>query len=348
MCNATSETGYTTISIYDAIGTVLAHDITQVLPGESKSAIFKRGHVITAEDIPILESCGKYNLYILNLDERTIHEDDAALRICQSAVGEGLSWTAPSEGKSDIIADVAGILKVNVNALMRINSLGDISFATRKSTIPIEKGQKVAGTRIIPLTIDVSRLDQLDDIIRETGPVVSILPYQNVKVAAIVTGSEIMAGKIEDRFDEFVGTKLRAYSAELISKTYAPDNADIIADKILSAKSAGAEMILLTGGLSIDADDVTRQGVRKSGTDIILYGTPVLPGAMFLMGDLDGITVFGLPACVFHSHVTLFDLVFPRVLAGEKIPPEEIYALGHGGLCLNCPTCVFPNCSFGR
>jgi len=348
VCTVSSKACHKTISIYDAIGTVLAHDVTQILPGESKSARFKRGHVIREEDIPVLESCGKYNLYILDLDDRTIHEDDAAIRICEMAVGEGVHWSAPSEGKADLTADVAGILKVNVEALMRINSLGDISFATRKSTVPVKQGQKVAGTRIIPLTIDASRLDQVASIVRELGPVVSILPYKNVKVAAVVTGSEIMAGKIEDRFDDFVGQKIRDYSAELIVKDNAPDNADIIADKILSAKAAGAEVIILTGGLSIDADDVTRQGIRKAGTFIELYGTPVLPGAMFLMGDLDGITVLGLPACVFHSHITLFDLVFPRVLAGEKIAPEEIYALGHGGLCLDCPTCVFPNCSFGR
>ncbi len=348
MCNETNKTGYKTISVRDAVGTVLSHDITQIIPGKSKTAVFKRGHIIRQEDIPVLESCGKNNLFILDLDDKTIHEDDAALRISEMAVGEGLSWSSPSEGKSDMTADAAGILKVNVEALMKINSLGDISFATRKSTIPVKQGEKVAGTRIIPLTIDASRLDRVADIIKESGPVVSILPYKNLKVAAVVTGSEIMTGKIEDRFDDFIGQKIRDYEAELISKDNAPDNADIIAEKILEAKAAGAEIILLTGGLSIDADDVTRQGVRKSGTTIELYGTPVLPGAMFLMGNLDGIVVLGLPACVFHSHITLFDLVFPRVLAGEKISPEEIYALGHGGLCLNCPTCVFPNCSFGR
>ncbi len=343
-----TESCHKTISVYESVGTVLAHDITQVVPGESKSAIFKRGHVIREEDIPVLESCGKYNLYNLDLDANTIHEDDAAIKICEAACGEGLSWSAPSEGKSDITADISGVLNIDIASLLKINSLGDICLATRKSTIPVKKGQKVAATRIIPLTIEASRLNCVEEILQDSGPVVTILPYKNMKVAAIVTGSEIVAGKIEDRFDEHVGTKLHEYSAKLISKDYASDNANVIAEKIIAAKAAGAELIILTGGLSIDADDVTRQGVRKSGTTIELYGTPVLPGAMFLLGDLDGVTVLGLPACVFHSHVTLFDLVFPRILAGEKISAEEIYSLGHGGLCLNCQTCVFPNCSFGR
>lgn len=330
------------------MGTVLAHDITQVIPGQSKTPIFKRGHVVKKEDIPVLESCGKYNLYDLDLDEDTIHEDDGAVRICEAACGEGLSWSPPAEGKSDIFAEMSGILKIDIDTLMKINSLGDICLATRKSTIPVAKGQKVAATRIIPLTIKTLRLNYVQEILQDSGPVISILPYRNMKVAAIVTGSEIVAGKIEDRFDEHVGAKLREYSAELISKEYAADHADIIAEKITAAKAGGAELVVITGGLSIDPDDVTRQGVRKAGATIELYGTPVLPGAMFLMADLEGVTVLGLPACVFHSHVTLFDLVFPRILAGEKISAQEIYSLGHGGLCLNCPTCVFPNCSFGR
>ncbi|SDP69046.1 molybdopterin-binding protein [Desulforhopalus singaporensis] len=345
MCN---EKKHKTISVYSSVGTVLSHDITQVLPGKSKSAIFKRGHVISEQDIPVLESCGKLNLLVLDLDEETIHEDEAALRIARTVCGKGLRYSPPSEGKSDISAEVSGVLKVDISALMKINSLGDVCLATRKSTIPVKKNQQVAGTRIIPLTIDSSRLDYVDNLVAKTGPVINILPYKNMKVAAIVTGSEIATGLIEDQFENYVGKKIQEYNAELIFKELATDSVDVIAKKIREAKEAGAEIILLTGGLSIDADDVTRQGVRAAGTTIQLYGTPVLPGAMFLIGYLDGVTVLGLPACVFHSHITLFDLVFPRVLAGEKISPEEIYSLGHGGLCLNCPTCVFPNCSFGR
>ncbi|MDY6793139.1 MAG: molybdopterin-binding protein [Thermodesulfobacteriota bacterium] len=336
------------IRVEEAIGTVLAHDMTRIIPGEFKGVGFRKGHVVQKEDIPELLKIGKHYLYVLDLGKDQLHEDDAATRISRSISDQNLEFSEPREGKINIITPYAGLLKINVDALLQVNKMERIIVATLKNNFPCKKGEIIAATRIIPLTIPAKYIEGLEALAKKNKTIVSVKPYKSLKVGAVVTGSEVYNGLISDDFDPSVGKKITAAGCTLIKKIIAPDDVEAISHAIKELKKLGSELIITTGGLSVDPDDVTRQGVITAGADVAFYGSPVLPGAMLMVSALDHIPVISLPACVFYYKRTVFDLIFPRVLAGEKISEDDIAAMGHGGLCMNCKVCHYPVCSFGR
>ncbi|PKN67744.1 MAG: molybdopterin-binding protein [Deltaproteobacteria bacterium HGW-Deltaproteobacteria-12] len=336
------------IKVEEAVGTILAHDLTEIIPGVSKGAAFKRGHVVKAEDIPALLRIGKKHLYVFEIDEDQLHEDDAALRIARALCGDNLKWTEPREGKSKIISNTDGLIKINVSTLLRINSIGEIIVSTIKTGMPCRNNQVIAETRIIPLVIARSKMEELESVVFETGPILKVLPYTRRLVGIVVTGSEVYEGLIKDESERFIVPKLKEYGCELVEKIIVTDDYSMIAQAIEKLRNSGCELILTTGGLSVDPDDVTRIGIRESGAEIISYGGPILPGGMFLNARLGDVPVLGLPACVFHSLRTVFDLMLPLILAGEQPSYDDIAAMGHGGLCMKCEVCHFPACSYGR
>ncbi len=336
------------IKVEDAIGTVLAHDMTRITRGEFKGVAFKKGHVVKKQDIPELLKIGKQTLYVLDLGEDQLHEDDAAKRIAAAISDPNLEFTDPREGKINIITKKAGLLKINVDGLFKINKMDKIIVATLKDNFPCKKGEIIAGTRIIPLTIETKRIVALEELASQQSTILSVKPYRPLKIGAVVTGSEVFKGLITDDFGPSIGKKITDAGCVLEKKVTVPDDENKICSAILELKDLGCEMIITTGGLSVDPDDVTRQGVIKAGARETFYGSPVLPGAMLMVSQLGKIPVISLPACVFYYQKTVFDLIFPRVLAGETINEDDIAAMGHGGLCMNCEVCHYPVCSFGR
>ena len=336
------------VKVEKAVGMVLAHDITRIIPGKFKGVGFKKGHIVQEKDIPELKKLGKNHIYVLNLSANKLHEDDAALRIAFAISGDQLHWTEPVEGKSSIISNTKGLVKVDPTVLLKINKLGEIIVSTVKNNFPCQKNQVVAATRIIPLTIRTQKIERLEQLVQSQHPVINVKPYRKMKVGAVVTGSEIYEGIVQDEFDKFVGKKIREYGSRVVKKIKSPDHPNDIGNAVGKLRDLECDLILTTGGLSVDPDDVTRQGIKKIGAEIIAYGAPVLPGAMFLYAKLDGIPILGLPACVYYHETTIFDLTFPRMLAGDEITKNEIAQMGHGGLCLNCERCQFPVCPFGK
>jgi hypothetical protein len=336
------------IKAQNAVGSALAHDITRILPGKFKGVGFKKGHIIQKEDIPELLKIGKQHIYVLNLNRDQLHEDDAALRIAAAICGDNLTWSEPGEGKSNIVSQQDGLFKVNTRGLQRINKLGNIIVATLKTNMPCKKGLKVAATRIIPLLIAEKKIARLESLAHQYHPILQLKPYRKLRVGGVVTGSEISQGLIKDEFDHYVARKVKDYGCELVKKIIVPDKPRSIAGAVIDLKALGCELILTTGGLSVDPDDVTRKGIMQTGAKMVAYGSPVLPGAMFLYALLDSVTILGLPACVFYHPTTIYDLILPRILAGKKITKNEIAEMGHGGLCLDCEICRFPHCSFGK
>ena len=336
-----------TIRVEDAVGSVLAHDMTRIIPGRFKGVGFKKGHVVAAADIPELLKMGKSHLYVLELLPEDLHEDQAALRIAAAVSGPNLAWGSPCEGKSSIQSTCEGLLRVNIAGLRGINQIGDLILATLKTGTPCRRGQTVAATRIIPLTISRALIEALEALAAKAAPVLEITPYRRMRFGGLVTGSELHAGLIQDEFDRYVGQKAQDYGCTFVRKIIVPDDPGRIAAALGELVDLGCELILTTGGLSVDPDDVTRMGVRLAGAEVIAYGSPILPGAMFLYARLGETQILGLPACVYYHPTTVFDLMLPRVLAGEPITRETIADMGHGGLCLGCPECRYPVCPFG-
>ena len=332
----------------DAVGKVLSHDVTRIVNGKYKGPAFKKGHVIRDEDIPLLLDIGKENICFLELNENEVHEDEAGWSLASFAAGEGLYLEGPSEGKVDLVAARDGLLKVNVEGLKQINHLADVIMASLHTNSPIKKGEKVAGTRVIPLAVNKDILKEAEAICQDHHPLLQVLAYNPCKMGVLVTGKEVFEGRIEDAFAPVLKEKAAAFGLEEPEIEYAPDDARIIADRIKMFLAKKHDLIVVTGGMSVDPDDVTPTGIRLSGAKVEKYGAPVLPGAMLLLAYHKQVPVVGVPACGMFFRTTVFDLIFPRLLAGERIAAADLAALGHGGYCRRCEKCSYPDCSFGK
>jgi len=332
----------------DAVGQVLCHDITQIIRGVTKDAVFRKGHVIRAEDVPVLLSVGKEHVYIWESDENTLHENDAAEILRDICMGEHMRATAPKEGKIELIAERDGLFIADTARLRAINSLGRMMIATRPSGFPVKAGDKLCGTRIIPLVIEREAMERAKEA-AGAAPILRLLPMKPKKYGVITTGSEILHGLIEDTFTPVIEEKLAEYGCEMRWHETPGDDAKSITAAIRGMMAGGAELVICTGGMSVDPDDRTPAAIRDAGVEVVSYGAPVLPGAMFLLEYAeDGTPVCGLPGCVMYARRTIFDIALPYLLSGERMTAAQLAGLGNGGLCLGCAECRYPNCGFGK
>lgn len=336
------------IKTTEAVGHVLCHDMTQIIRGVTKDARFRKGHVVTAEDIPVLLSMGKEHLYVWEKTEDHLHEDEAAEYLRKICQGEHMVSSGPKEGKIELVAAKDGLFRVDLPKLLAVNSLGNMMIATRHSLTPVHAGDKLAATRIIPLVIEKAQMERAREAAGEK-PILEILPYKLKTAGLITTGNEVKNGLIQDTFSDVVVEKLGRYGIRVREHVYSGDEEDLILGAISQMRRNRLDLILCTGGMSVDPDDRTPGAIKKSGARIVTYGAPVLPGAMFLLGYYEeGTPIMGLPGCVMYAKSTIFDIMLPRIAAGLPVRPEDFFILGHGGLCLGCSPCRYPECSFGK
>lgn len=338
-----------TVAVEEAVGMVLPHDVTEIVKDEFKGRAFKKGHIIRAQDIEHLKRLGKEHIYVLELGPKEIHENEAAEILATALSGPGSMLSAePVEGKIALHATCDGLLKIDKEALYRFNLLGVVMCSTLQTNTPVKKGETIAATRLIPLLSERSLVEEAAAIARKATPIVAVHKLRKARAGLIITGNEVFHGRIKDKFENVLREKLQAIGSEVISVTFAPDDIKTIGDAITDAISGGADLIITSGGMSVDPDDVTRMGIAHAGARDCVYGTPVLPGAMFLSGRIGDVPVLGLPACGMFHNITVFDLILPRILTGERIGREEFAQMGHGGLCRNCKRCQYPVCNFGK
>ena len=336
------------VKLDKAVGLTIGHDMTKVVPGKFKGPAFRRGHVIREEDLPELQLMGKEHIYVIEEEEGMVHEEEAALRIARAVSSPVMKLTNPKEGRVNIISTTHGLLKVNKALLKEINSIGDIVLATLHNNTVCQPETIIAATKINPLHIAEAKLDKLEELCRKQGGVLNVIPFKKKKVGIIVTGNEVFNGLVEDRFGEILRKKVEELGSIVNHQIVVPDDEDVIGQALNDAVARGSKVIVVAGGLSVDPDDVTVEGVEKSGAKIISYGAPVMPGAMFLYAELGDVPILGAPGAAIFNQTTIIDLILPRVLAGEKISREDIVEMGHGGLCLDCDGCTFPICPFGK
>jgi molybdopterin biosynthesis enzyme len=337
------------VPVEKSVGMVLPHDITEIVKDVKKGVAFKKGHIIRAEDISHLKRLGKDNIYVIALSPSEIHENEAASILAESLAGRGVEYLKnPEEGKIALKAGLDGLLRINKESLYRFNLLGEVMCATLHDNTPVAKGETVAATRLIPLVASRELVAEAQRLALASTPVVEVLPLKQVKIGLVITGNEVFYGRIEDRFEEVLRAKAKALGSEILLVKRSPDDKAVIAREIGDCIDQGAELIVTSGGMSVDPDDVTREGILAAGATDVVYGTPVLPGAMFLSGMIGKVPVLGLPACGMYHKITVFDLVLPRILTGQKVGRQEFAELGHGGLCRNCKVCQYPICNFGK
>jgi len=337
------------IKLKDAVGTKLAHDITEIRPGEFKGPAFRKGHTVCNEDLCHLQKLGKNHLYLLDLAEGEIHEDEAAAILAGALAGDGIGWQdQPREGKIKLLAERDGLFTVNTASLAAFNMIDEVMCATLHNHTLVKKGALVAATRAIPLVMKRASIERAAAIAQQNNATLSVKVFRQAKVGLVITGNEVYHGLIEDRFAPILCDKLTALGCEIAGLEFAPDDTVLISRAIRSHLECGCDLLLLSGGMSVDPDDVTRQGIRQAGATEMYYGAAVLPGAMFLAAYIGDVPLLGVPACGLHHRITVLDLVLPRILAGEKIGKAELAFLGHGGLCKDCEECSYPHCPFGK
>ena len=339
------------IAVEDAVGQILCHDITEIVRGVRKGARFRKGHVVEAADIPVLLSLGKEHLYVWENDGTLLHENEAAEILRGFCQNEGMEASEPKEGKIELRALHDGVFAVDVERFHRLNDFDDIMVACAPQYMAVKKGDLLAGMRVIPLAVKKDLMDEAARAVGE-GPIFRLLPYRSLKVGVVTTGSEVAHGRIKDTFTPVLAAKLRAFGLSVNEHRISDDALEHTQAAIEELLDLGMDMVLCTGGMSVDPDDRTPAAIRAAGAEVVTYGAPVLPGAMFLLAyaERDGrmVPVLGLPGCVMYSAATIFDIVLPRILAGERVTRREIRRLGLGGLCLACETCHYPRCTFGK
>ena len=341
-----------TVPVSLAAGMVLAHDITEVRP-DFKGRAFRKGHIVKQEDIARLMRLGKEHLYVLALAPEEMHEDEAASVMAAAVMGKGVEAGECREGKINVSASIDGLLKVDKEALMEFNMQGEIMCATLHDSTVVRKGQTIAATRAIPLVVDRRAVERAAGIAREKGGIVKVLPVRKPKAGVVITGGEVFSGLIKDAFAPVIRGKIEALGGEIIGIAYAPDDENFIAARLREFLNKGADLLIATGGMSVDPDDVTRFAIRDLGARDITYGAAVLPGSMFLSATIENakgavVPVLGVPTCAMYGKTTILDLMLPRILAGEEIGRRQLAELGHGGLCLHCSVCRWPVCPFGK
>lgn len=336
------------VPVEDAVGLTLGHDITKIVPGREKYRAFRRGHIVCEQDIARLKDMGKEHIFVWEPDDNLVHEDEAALRLAQAAAGAGVVFSEPSQGRVNLKADYDGLLKVQLAQLNWINNLDSVIFSTLHNNRVVAQNQVIAGTRVVPVAIEKAILEEAVRLGREPVPLLTVKPFHPLWAAVVTTGSEINSGRIKDGFGKTMRQKINPYGGRWMGQTIVPDDPQLITREIQNFIAGGADLILVTGGMSVDADDATPNAIRACGAEVVFYGAPVLPGSQFMLAYQGHIPVLGVPGGVMYNKVTTLDLLLPRLFAGDIISRADIVALGHGGLCEECQVCRFPACPFGK
>ena len=334
------------INVEEAVGMELCHDITAIRDG-FKGAEFKRGHIITEEDIPRLLNLGKKQIFVWEENAGEIHEEECAIRLAEAAPVEGAHWEGPSEGKMMLKADVRGMFRVDKELLAQINSIGDITFTSIPDHYPVEEGARLASVRIVPLVTKEEQIIKAEELCKGRK-LLDLRPYKMMKTGIVITGSEIYNGRIQDKFEPVIRKKLENYPAEILGVTICDDDLDMIMSASKAYMEQGADLIIYSGGMSVDPDDLTPTAIRQLSDQFVTQGVPSQPGNMTTIAYCGDIVLTGVPSAAISQPTTVLDAILPQIFAGDKFTKEELMRLGDGGLCQQCKPCHFPCCPYGK
>ncbi|HHX36847.1 MAG TPA: molybdopterin-binding protein [Clostridiaceae bacterium] len=322
------------VHVREAVGKPLFHDMTAISEDGCKGPRFKRGHVIREEDIPVFLDMGKEHIFIWEEDPNLVHEEDAAEAVVRIAAGENMIIPPPSEGRFSLRAARDGVFVLNKEGLININSVPDYTFATLRHGVPVKEGDIVVGARIVPLVTTVERVEQAKEVAQFYAPVFSIAPYRPLKTAMVITGGEIYSGRIKDAFAPILRKKIAHYGGVELGATICPDDVEFISNAVKSYANQGADLILMTGGMSVDPDDVTPTVIRSLADKFLFQGLPVQPGNMLTVGYMETTMLVGVPGASMHSPVTSLDLFLPMIYGGVPFSQADAISMGEGGLSI--------------
>jgi hypothetical protein len=340
------------VGVVQAVGKMIAHDLCRFVEGNNERTPFRKGHIVREEDIPVLLSMGRNNLFVQDDDGGPggmLHEEDAARRLAALCVNRFIRHGEPVEGRIELFSEIDGFFRIALPRLRLINGIPNIIIAARSSNSRVFPGDKIAGVKVVPLMIDEETVQSAEKAASGT-PLFEVLPFIRKNAGLVITGSEIAGGRIKDEFAPLLEKKLEAFAIKLVKTVITRDGMDNVLAGIAEVRSFNPEIVICTGGMSVDADDNTPAAIIESGADIVTYGAPVLPGSMFLLGYYaDGVPVMGVPGGALYkkNRAGILDIVLPRIAASVRISRRDFVRMGNGGLCLGCAVCHYPVCPYG-
>ncbi|MDR6878757.1 molybdenum cofactor synthesis domain-containing protein [Bacillus sp. 3255] len=323
------------VKVEEAIGMILPHDLTQILPGEFKGRLFRKGHQVTEADIPALLSIGKEHIYAMELQPGYLHEDEAALRMAKAVAGDELMLTEPHEGKVNVKSPIHGLVHIDKTFVDSVNAIDEVVMSTIRTNTVVKEGASLIGTRVIPLIVDEAKVLEVERIAAarraEGFTLLAVKPFRKLRVGVVTTGSEVYKGRIKDKFGPVVKEKVAQLGSEVVDQRFALDDSEAIVGEIRALLAQNVDLVLVTGGMSVDPDDRTPGAIKMAGARVVSYGTPMLPGSMLMIAYLGDVPIMGLPGCVMHDPYTSFDVLLPRICAGDTIVRSDITEMGYGG-----------------
>lgn len=316
------------VPVTEALGHILLHH--QIDAHGQK--ILSKGRYITREEIPALEMSGCQEVYVAILDEEDVSENEAAHYLGEMLAGDRLETSRAATGHVNLVATAPGLLKVDQEALLALNSQPGITLATIR-THTVVRPKTITGTiKIIPYAVPRSDLEAAATIAQDNPPL-TVKPFVVKRATLIISGSQANEQKVTAGFTAPLRERLAAYGAELKLGPYAPPQETALSHALKLALDEKTEMILVAGETSIvDINDIIPRAIKAIGGEIIQYGMPVKPGNLLLMAYYHGIPVVGVPGCARSKKYNVVDMVLPRLAAGEQLTQRDLLEMGHGGL----------------
>jgi len=308
------------------VGWVLCHDVRD----RTGALALRKGQVLDAAAAARLVGAAEGEVHCLEVEPGDVHEDPAAERLARAVGGAGVRVRDSAGGQWALVAERRGLLEVRVAALDAVNALDGISVYTLYDAQVVDAAEVVARAKVTPLVIPEAVVREAETRARTAGGLVTVHGFRPLGVAAVAPAG--LESRARARFETALREKVAWFGGRLIRLDFVAPEAPALARALEAAVAAGAELLVAAGGNALDPLDPVFGGLERLGARVSRRGVPAHPGSLLWLGTLGATPVVGMPSCGMFSQATTFDLVLPRILAGETIGNREIADLGHGGL----------------
>ncbi|PWU20154.1 MAG: hypothetical protein C5B48_12845 [Candidatus Rokuibacteriota bacterium] len=323
-------------AVEDLEGRIACHDVRDA---GGKVAIAK-GQVLDREAAERLCALPWQEVHVLELDPGDLHEEPAGSRLASAAAGPGVEVKGYAGGQWTLAATRRGLLSVGVDALDAVNALEGMSVFTLYEAQPVEAGETVAKAKITPLAMPEALVKQAEERAWAAGGLVGVKAFAPRVLGAVTR--ENLEPRQRQRFESSLKEKVDWFGSRLVPVRYAAPEAATVAEEIEALLAEGADILIAAGAGSLDPLDPIFEGLRRLGGRMERHGAPAHPGSLLWLAEVRGHPVLGMPACGMFSQATTFDLILPRILAGEQIDNSAMAQLGHGGLLSRDSASRFP------
>ena len=324
------------------VGWVLAHDVR-----DAEGALLgRKGDRLDAASAARLVAGSASEVHLIEMEAGDLHEDPAGERVARAVAGRGVTVRDSATGQWAIRAEHRGLLRVAIDDLAAVNGLEGVSVYTLFDGQVVDAGEVVGRAKVTPLVIAGSVVGEAEERLRQSGGCVVVRPFEARPVSAVAPGS--LVPRVRARFEAVLREKLDWFGAPLTSLAYPEAESEAVGQAIEHAIAAGARIVVVAGANALDPLDPVFAAIERIGGRLLRAGVPAHPGSLLWVARVGSTPVLGMPGCGMFSQATLFDLLLPRLLAGETVGSDELAAYGHGGLLGREMAFRFPPYRAGR